>query len=468
VGSVKVPKPATIAELRASGHVCETVKHELRRNLLANLRAGHELFPGIVGFDDTVIPQICNAIISGHDLILLGERGQAKSRIMRSLTGLLDDEVPVVAGCEINDHPYGPICKRCRDLIAEMGDNTRVDWLRCERRYGEKLATPDISIADLIGEVDPIKIAEGRYLADELTIHYGLIPRTNRGIFGINELPDLAERIQVGLLNIMEEKDVQIRGYRIRMPLDLMVGASANPEDYTSRGRIITPLKDRFGSQVRTHYPLAASEEIKIMEAEGSSMPEDIDMVFPPFMKEIVAEMTHLARRSPHISQSSGVSVRMSIGNYENLAANAVRRAVRLSESVAVPRIADLRFLAPSTSGRVEIEALDEGKEEQVLERIQRAAISSVFSRYFAAGQFENLVARFDEGDIVEVGEAMPATAYVRALGDTPELGVAMKRLQLPDRAEVKASVVEFLLEGLHLNKRLNKDELEGRALYRR
>ena len=468
MGSVKVPKPATIAELRASGHVCETVKHELRRNLLVDLRAGHELFPGIVGFDDTVIPQICNAIISGHDLILLGERGQAKSRIMRSLTGLLDEEVPVVAGCEINDHPYGPICKRCRNLIAEMGDNTPVDWLRRERRYGEKLATPDISIADLIGEVDPIKIAEGRYLADELTIHYGLIPRTNRGIFGINELPDLAERIQVGLLNIMEEKDVQIRGYRIRMPLDLMVVASANPEDYTSRGRIITPLKDRFGSQVRTHYPLVASEEIQIMEAEGSSMPEDIDMVFPPFMKEIVAEMTHLARRSPHISQSSGVSVRMSIGNYENLAANAVRRAVRLSESVAVPRIADLRFLAPSTSGRVEIEALDEGKEEQVLERIQRAAISSVFSRYFAAGQFENLVARFDEGDIVEVGEAMPAAAYVRALGDTPELGVAMKRLQLPDRAEVKASVMEFLLEGLHLNKRLNKDELEGRALYRR
>jgi len=468
VGSVKVPKPATIAELRASGHVCETVKHELRRNLLAKLRSRHELFPGIVGFDETVIPQICNAIISGHDLILLGERGQAKSRIMRSLTGLLDEEVPVVAGCEINDHPYGPICKRCRDLISEMGENTPVDWLRRERRYGEKLATPDISIADLIGEVDPIKIAEGRYLADELTIHYGLIPRTNRGVFGINELPDLAERIQVGLLNIMEEKDVQIRGYRIRMPLDLMVVASANPEDYTSRGRIITPLKDRFGSQVRTHYPLAPSEEIQIMEAEGTSMPEDIDLVFPPFMKEIVAEMTHLARRSPHISQSSGVSVRMSIGNYENLAANAVRRAVRLSESVAVPRIADLRFLAASTSGRVEIEALDEGKEEQVLERIQRAAISSVFSRYFAAGQFENLVARFEEGEIVEVGEAMPASVYVRALGDASELGMALKRLQLPDRPEVKASVMEFLLEGLHLNKRLNKDELEGRALYRR
>ena len=468
MGWVKVPKPATIADLRASGHVRETVKHELRRNLLTRLRSGQELFPGIVGYDETVIPQICNAIISGHDLILLGERGQAKSRIMRSLITLLDEEVPFVEGCEINDHPYAPICRHCRDLVARCGDDTPLDWLPRERRYGEKLATPDISIADLIGEVDPIKVAEGRYLADELTIHYGLVPRTNRGVFGINELPDLAERIQVGLLNIMEEKDVQIRGYRIRLPLDLMVVASANPEDYTSRGRIITPLKDRFGSQVRTHYPLAASEEIAIMEAEGGAMPEDIDVLIPPFMKEIVAEMTHLARRSPHISQASGVSVRMSIGNYENLAANAVRRAVRLGESLAVPRIADLRFLAASTSGRVEIEALDEGKEEQVLERIQRTAVSAVFSRYFAAGQFENLVARFEDGEIVEVGEAMPAAAYVRTLGDAPELLAALKRLQLPDRSEVKASVMELLLEGLHLNKRLNKDELEGRALYRR
>jgi magnesium chelatase subunit I len=468
VGWVRASKPATIADLRASGHLRETVKLELRRNLLACLRSGQELFPGIVGYDETVIPQISNAIISGHDLILLGERGQAKSRIMRSLTGLLDPEVPVVEGCEINDHPYAPTCKRCRDLIAEHGDQAPVTWLPRDRRYGEKLATPDISIADLIGEVDPIKVAEGRYLADELTIHYGLIPRTNRGIFGINELPDLAERIQVGLLNIMEEKDVQIRGYRIRMPLDLIVVASANPEDYTSRGRIITPLKDRFGSQVRTHYPLAASEEIAIMEAERSALPEDIEVVVPDFMKEIVAEMTHLARRSPHISQSSGVSVRMSIGNYENLVANAVRRAVRLGEAVAVPRIADLRFLAASTTGRVEIEALDEGKEEQVLERIQRAAISSVFSRYFAAGQFENLVNRFEDGEIVEVGEAMPAAAYIRSLGDAPELTAALRRLQLPDRPEVKAAVVELLLEGLHLNKRLNKDELEGRALYRR
>ncbi len=461
-------EPRTIGELRATGHKHETVKQEMRRNLIARLRAGEPLLAGIVGYDETVLPQLANAVISGHDVILLGERGQAKSRMMRSLVSLLDERVPAIAGCEINDHPYAPICRRCLDLVAKDGDNVEITWIERGQRYGEKLATPDISIADLIGEVDPIKVAEGRYLADELTIHYGLIPRTNRGIFGINELPDLAERIQVGMLNIMEEKDVQIRGYRIRMPLDLMVVASANPEDYTSRGRIITPLKDRFGSQVRTHYPLAASEEIAIMEAERSALPEDIEVIVPDFMKEIVAEMTHLARRSPHISQASGVSVRMSIGNYENLVANAVRRAVRLGETVAVPRIADLRFVAASTSGRVEIEALDEGKEEQVLERIQRAAISSVFSRYFAAGQFENLVNRFEDGEIVEVGEAMPAAGYTRSLGDAPELTTALRRLQLPDRPEVKASVVELLLEGLHLNKRLNKDELEGRALYRR
>ena len=446
----------------------ETVKQEMRRNLLLKLRSGQELFPGIVGYDETVVPQISNAIISGHDLILLGERGQAKSRIMRSLAELLDETVPVVAGCEINDHPYAPICRRCRDLLERCGEDAPVDWLPRERRYGEKLATPDISIADLIGEVDPIKVAEGRYLADELTIHYGLVPRTNRGIFGINELPDLAERIQVGLLNIMEEKDVQIRGYRIRLPLDLMVVASANPEDYTSRGRIITPLKDRFGSQVRTHYPLAVDEEIEIMEAEGSRPPGDVEVIIPAFMKEIVAEMTHLARRSPHISQTSGVSVRMSIGNYENLTSNAVRRAVRLSESLAVPRISDLGFLTASTTGRVEIEALDEGKEEQVLDRIQRAAVSAVFSRHFAAGQFEKLISRFEEGDMMEAGEALPAASYLRALGDSPELAAALRRLQLPDRAEVKASVIEFLLEGLHLNKRLNKDQLDGKALYRR
>ena len=471
VSTTPETRPATLGELRSSGHQRETVKQELRRNLLSRLRSGHDLFPGIVGYDDTVVPQLSNAIISGHDIILLGERGQAKSRLMRTLVTLLDEAVPVIAGCEINDHPYAPICARCRALVAEKGDETPVGWLGREGRYGEKLATPDISIADLIGEVDPIKIAEGRYLADELTIHYGLVPRTNRGIFGINELPDLAERIQVGLLNIMEEKDVQIRGYRIRLPLDLLVVASANPEDYTSRGRIITPLKDRFGSQVRTHYPLEVAEEIEIMEAERSVPPSDLEVLVPPFMKEVVAELTHAARRSPHISQSSGVSVRMSIANYENLVSNAVRRAVRVGEKVAVPRISDLAFLVASTAGRVEIEALDEGKEEQVLSRVQRGAITTVFSRHFAPGQFEGMVARFEEGTLFEVGENLPASAYTKVFGEAPEVATALKRLGLADRPEVRASVVEFLLEGLHLNKRLNKDVLEGkegRALYRR
>jgi len=468
VAKVTAARPQTIGDLRAGGHKRETVKQEMRRNLLTRLRSGEPLLAGIVGYDDTVLPQLANAVISGHDVIMLGERGQAKSRIMRSLVSLLDEFVPVIAGCEVNDHPYDPICRRCLDLVAKDGDAVPIAWIGRDRRYGEKLATPDISIADLIGEVDPIKVAEGRYLADELTIHYGLLPRTNRGIFGINELPDLAERIQVGLLNIMEEKDVQIRGYRVRLPLDLFVIASANPEDYTSRGRIITPLKDRFGSQVRTHYPLSIGEEMQIMEAERHSVPEDFELIFPSFMKEIVAELTHLARRSPHISQTSGVSVRMSIANVENLASNAVRRAARLGESLAVPRITDLAFIASSTAGRVEIEALDEGKEEQVLARLERGAISSVFSRHFSASQFEGVVSRFEEGNMLEVGEGIPARAYTRAIGDVPELATALKRLGLADRPEVRASVIEFVLEGLHLNKRLNKDEVEGRAIYRR
>jgi magnesium chelatase subunit I len=465
---MSTPEPRTIGQLRATGHVHETVKQEMRRNLIARLRSGEPLLAGIVGYDETVLPQLANAVISGHDVILLGERGQAKSRMMRSLVSLLDETVPAIAGCEINDHPYAPICRRCLDLVAKDGDRVEITWIGRDQRYGEKLATPDISIADLIGEVDPIKVAEGRYLADELTIHYGLLPRTNRGIFGINELPDLAERIQVGLLNIMEEKDVQIRGYRVRLPLDLFVIASANPEDYTSRGRIITPLKDRFGSQVRTHYPLTIGEEMQIMEAERNPVPEDFELIFPGFMKEIVAELTHLARRSPHISQSSGVSVRMSIANYENLASNAVRRAARLGETIAVPRITDLAYLTSSTAGRVEIEALDEGKEDQVLSRLERGAISAVFSRHFSAAHFDGLVSRFEDGTMLEVGEGIASRVYTRAIGEVPEVATALKRLNLPDRPEVRASVIEFLLEGLHLNKRLNKDEVEGRALYRR
>jgi magnesium chelatase subunit I len=458
----------TIGALRETGYRPKSVKEELRGNLISALTGKREMFKGIVGYESTVIPQIENAILSGQDIIFLGERGQAKTRIARQLIELLDASVPAIAGCEINDDPFAPICAACKYRVANDGDSVELVWLTPDQRYSEKLATPDISIADLIGEVDPIKVAEGRYLADELTIHYGLLPRTNRGIFGINELPDLAERIQVGLLNIMEEKDVQIRGYRVRLPLDLFVIASANPEDYTSRGRIITPLKDRFGSQVRTHYPLSTSEEMQIMEAERHPVPEDFEVIFPSFMKEIVAELTHLARRSPHISQSSGVSVRMSIANFENLASNAVRRAARLGEALAVPRITDLAFLASSTAGRVEIEALDEGKEEQVLSRLERGAVSAVFSRHFSAAQFDGVVARFEEGSMLEVGEGIPARTYTRAFGDLAELNTALKKLSLPDRPEVRASVIEFLLEGLHLNKRLNKDEVDGKAIYRR
>src|SRR5215813_7792583 len=290
-------QPRTISELRASGYQPKTVKQELRDNLIARLKESATLFPGIVGYEDSVLPQIENAILSGQDIVFLGERGQAKTRMARLLVELLDAEMPALAGCEINDNPFAPICQACRERAAERGDKAEIAWIPRDRRYGEKLATPDITIADLIGEVDPIKVAEGRYLGDELTIHYGLVPRTNRGIFALNELPDLAERIQVGLLNIMEERDVQIRGYKVRLPIDVYVVASANPEDYTNRGRIITPLKDRFGSQIRTHYPRRLDDEIAIMEAESAPFAADgVETSYPKYMKEIIAEVTHQAR----------------------------------------------------------------------------------------------------------------------------------------------------------------------------
>ena len=323
-------KPSTLGALKKSGYGIVSVREEMRRNLIALIESGKPLFPGIVGFDDTVIPQIQNAVLAGQDIILLGERGQAKSRLIRGLVALLDEEIPILEGSEINDHPLAPVSKMGRDLVAEMGDDAPVEWIGRDRRYGEKLATPDISIADLVGDVDPIKIAEGRYLSDELAIHYGLIPRTNRGIFCINELPDLAERIQVGLFNLMEERDVQIKGYRVRLHLDVVVVASANPEDYTNRGRIITPLKDRYGSQIRTHYPTSIEAEIAIIELE--SVPLDVEgfaVEVPDYMTEVVAEITRLARRSPDVNQRSGVSVRASVADYAALLANAPRRAVR-------------------------------------------------------------------------------------------------------------------------------------------
>jgi magnesium chelatase subunit I len=462
-------RPRTLGELRDSGYRVLSVKEELRKNLIQKIRDGEELFPGIIGYEDTVIPQVENAILSGQDIIFLGERGQAKTRMARSLTNLLDEVVPVIAGCEINDNPYEPVCKACRDKVAELGDQVEIAWLPRDQRYGEKLATPDITISDLIGEVDPVRVAEGRYLSDELTIHYGMIPRTNRGIFCINELPDLAERIQVGLLNIMEERDVQIRGYKIRLPLDVYVVASANPEDYTNRGRIITPLKDRVGSEIRTHYPYAIDHEIQIMETESNHFATDgLEVLAPDFMKEVIAEVTHLARRSNDISQRSGVSVRVSVANYENVLSNASRRALRLHERHAAPRISDLSAIMASTCGKIELDAVGDIKEDRVVQKLINSAVLSVFGDYFEPREFEQLVAGFERGLNVQVGNDMPVMEYVNQLSRVGGLSKAIDKLHARGNPATIASAVEFILEGLHLNRRLNKDEVGGKTRYRR
>src|SRR5213596_954978 len=428
----------TVGELKASGYQPRSVKQELRDNLIRSLQRGEPLFPGIVGYDESVIPQIENAILSGQDIVFLGERGQAKTRMARLLVHLLDEAVPALAGCEINDDPFAPICGACRALIEERGPAAEIVWIPRDRRYGEKLATPDITIADLIGEVDPIKVAEGRYLADELTIHYGLLPRTNRGVFAINELPDLAERIQVGLLNIMEERDVQIRGYKVRLPLDLYVVASANPEDYTNRGRIITPLKDRFGSQVRTHYPKRLDHEIAIMDAERTAFPSGgVRVTSPDYMKQIVAELTHLARQSSDISQRSGVSVRVSICNYENILASALKRAIRLREEIAVPRVSDLGALAASTVGKIELESVGDGNEEKLLGRLVQKAVHNVFGRRFGQPELDEVVAAFKAGASLHVSDAMPSDEYVKQLGQFPALRGAVVKLGATEAAAV-------------------------------
>jgi magnesium chelatase subunit I len=376
--------------------------------------------------------------------------------------------VPVIADCEIFDNPYEPICKSCRDQIAEQGDKVKIAWLERSHRYGEKLATPDSTIADLIGEVDPIKVAEGRYLSDELTIHYGLIPRTNRGIFCINELPDLAERIQVGLLNIMEERDVQIRGYRVRLPLDVFVVASANPEDYTNRGRIITPLRDRYGAQIRTHYPRTVGHEIDIMEQERTRF-DDADYVVtvPAYMKEIVAEITRLARRSPDVNQRSGVSVRASIADFESLLANSLRRAIRNGEKDVVPRISDLPYVMPTISGKVEFDTVEEGKEEQIIEKLIQGAVIAVFNRHFNVVDLEEVVTQFKAGASAEVSDTLPSKDYAKVLKRIDGLDRALVKLEPGENLAVIAAGVEFVLEGLHLNKRLNKDKVAGRLHYR-
>ncbi|MDQ6853556.1 MAG: magnesium chelatase [Actinomycetota bacterium] len=461
-------RPGTLGELRASGWESRPVKDEVRANALERIAAGKPLVDGVVGFDDTVLPQLENALLAGHDVIFLGERGQAKTRIIRSLVDLLDEWTPTIAGSEINDDPYAPISQHARLLHAERGDETPIEWVHRDRRFGEKLATPDTSIADLIGEVDPIKVAEGRYLADELTIHYGLVPRTNRGIFSINELPDLAERIQVGLLNVLEERDVQIRGYKIRLPLDLMLVASANPEDYTNRGRIITPLKDRFGAQIRTHYPLDVDVEMDVVAQEARPLTaEQLSVQVPEFMAEIVSELSQQARRSPHVNQRSGVSVRMSITNYETLVANASRRALRNGDREVVPRVSDLDALVSSTAGKIEFETLDDGREEQVLDRLVKASVLEVFRARCRPERLTALVGAFDEGLTVNTGEDVAASEYAGLLPKLSGLRDALADLGVGETPAGVASAVEFVLEGLHLSKRLNKDAVGGKAVYR-
>ena len=459
-------RPGTIGDLRASGYEVLPVKEELRSNLIRKIRSNEELFPGIVGFDESVIPQLENAILAGQDIILLGERGQAKSRLIRHMVGLLDEAIPCIEGCELNDNPFDPICPECREKVRESGDDVRIAWVSRDDRYAEKLATPDITVADLIGEIDPIKVAEGRYLSDELAIHYGLIPRTNRGIFSINELPDLSERIQVSLFNLMQERDVQIKGYRIMLPLDVMLVSSANPEDYTNRGRIITPLKDRYGAQIRTHYPRDIEEEIQIMEQEHTRFDDaDTAVQVPHYMKEVVAEITNIARRSPEINQRSGVSLRVSISNYETVIGSAFKRSLRLQET-ASPRVSDLPAVVASTNGKVEMESVEEGREFKVVDSLVKKAVQNMFSRYFTPRDFDAVLTRFDEGLTVETGTDIPSLSYADKLPQMANMREMIARIESSNDPAAIASAIEFVLEGLYLNRRLNRDQTAGHIVF--
>ena len=462
-------KPSTLGELRASEYRVLSVKEEMRKNLVNKLRSGETVFPGIIGYEETVIPRIETAVLAGHDMVFIGERGQAKSRLIRALTGLLDELVPIVKGSELNDSPYAPVSKQARAQVMEYGDETEIDWIGSMERYTEKLATPDVSIADLIGEVDPIKVAEGRYLSDETTIHFGLIPRSNRGIFAINELPDLVEKVQVGLFNVMEEKDIQIKGYKIRLPLDICLVATANPEDYTNRGRIITPLKDRFQTQISTHYPMTREIEIEIMEQEaviGSI--EGIKLKVPDFIKKIIAEISFQARDSDEINQLSGVSVRTTIANYESLAAAASKRGIILGELEAAPRITDLGALTASTGGKIELEYLGEdSSEKDIVDKLVKRSVKNVFDDYFPSlDKLSELIESFEHG-YVEVSDSMPSKDYIQGLSEIKGLKKCITALGVGKSPSEVASAVEFALEGLHLSNKLNKENVGGKIVYK-
>jgi magnesium chelatase subunit I len=457
------PTVATLAALRASGHVHKPVKEEIRDNLIYQLRSGQPRFPGVVGFDETVLPHVERALLAAHDFVLLGERGQGKTRLIRTIAGLLDEWTPVVDGCEINDHPYAPVCARCRRLAEELGDDLPVDWKHRSERYGEKLATPDTSVGDLIGDVDPIKVAEGRTLGDPETVHYGLVPRFNRGIFSVNELPDLAERIQVALLNVLEERDVQIRGYALRLPLDVLLIASANPEDYTNRGRIITPLKDRFGAEIRTHYPLRLVDEVDLIGQEA-----ELAASVPAHLMEVVARFTRLVRESTAVDQRSGISARFAIAGVETVAASALRRAALTGEADAVARVCDLPSIVDSLQGKVEFEVSEEGRERDVLVHLLRRAVAETFRARLGTADLAGLLSRFEEGATVETGDLVPASELLKRIGPVRGLAKVLERLGIDGSEDpgLAAAGVEFALEGLYLTRRLSKDEVPGRTVY--
>jgi len=470
-------RPSTFRELKQSGYQTVPVKLEMRRNLLAKLSNGKAIFPGIVGYDETVLPQIQNAVLSRHDMLFLGLRGQGKTRMLRMLGNLLDDVIPIVAGSEINDDPFAPVSKYARDRLTELGDDCPIEWIGRDRRYHEKLATPDVTIADLIGELDLVKHAEGRHLASEEVMHFGLIPRSNRGLFCMNELPDLSPKIQVGLFNVLEERDVQIRGFPVRLGLDICMVFSANPEDYTNRGRIVTPLKDRIGSVIRTHYPLTRSLGIQITDANSwADRDSEIVVSVPGYMKEIVEEASRLARSSPHVNQSSGVSVRMSIANYENMISNAERRAVLTGEPQAVARIGDLAFLAASARGKLELNlSEEEGAEDKLISRIVEEAVKNVFDQHFRPKQFRSIVEYFENGKTVELGDRLTTQESLDRLDSVRGLRKQVARIAAdlePETAagalqpQLESSVAEFLLDGLYAHNRLNKQQKAGSAMY--
>jgi magnesium chelatase subunit I len=455
------PGITTVGELRASGHVQRSVKDELRENLLDALREGRSAWPGILGFDKTVLPQFERAILAGHDVVLLGERGQGKTRLLRTLNLLLDEWSPVIAGSELGEHPYEPIIPASIRKAEELKDDLPITWRHRSERYAEKLATPDTSVADLVGDVDPVKVAEGRSLGDPETIHFGLVPRSHRGIVAINELPDLAERIQVSLLNVMEERDIQVRGYTLRLPLDVVLVASANPEDYTNRGRIITPLKDRFGAEIRTHYPHVLDDEISVIEQEAN-----LQANVPSYLLEVLARFTRLLRDSPSVDQRSGVSARFAIAAAETIAAAATHRAAVLGEGDAVARPVDLGTIIEVLRGKVEFESGEEDREVEVLEHLLRRATADTVRERLGGIDLAPLVTAVEEGKPVVTGDRITAKALLDELPDLEVLGEIASRLDASSDGE-RASAIELALEGLYLARRIAKDpDDDGQTVY--